>query len=111
MAYTSTQENDKISWKSFGPGILMASAAIGGSHLVASTQAGALYGWQLAIIIILANFFKYPFYRFATEYACGMGESLIVGYAKKSRFYLWTFLFYPSLLASSVQVRSPCCVR
>ena len=27
-----------------GPGILGAAAAIGGSHLVASTQAGAIYG-------------------------------------------------------------------
>lgn len=29
-----------INWKAFGPGILIASAAIGGSHLIASTQAG-----------------------------------------------------------------------
>lgn len=42
-------------------GIMMASAAVGGSHLIASTQAGALYGWQLALIIILTNLFKYPF--------------------------------------------------
>ena len=36
-------------FKALGPGILMASAAVGGSHIVASTQAGAIYGWQLAI--------------------------------------------------------------
>ncbi|WII96139.1 divalent metal cation transporter [Moraxella haemolytica] len=81
----------KLSWRAFGPGILMASAAIGASHLISSTQAGALYGWQLAIIIILANFFKYPFYRFATEYAYNTGNSLVVGYAKKSRLYLLVF--------------------
>lgn len=80
-----------INWRAFGPGILIASAAIGGSHLVASTQAGALYGWQLAIMIILANFFKYPFFRFATNYAYETGDSLIAGYAKKSRVYLWLF--------------------
>ncbi len=40
---------------------MMASAAVGGSHLIASTQAGALYGWQIALIIILTNLFKYPF--------------------------------------------------
>ncbi len=33
--------------KSLGPGIMMASAAVGGSHLVASTKAGAIYGWEL----------------------------------------------------------------
>lgn len=83
--------SQKLTWKSFGPGILMASAAIGGSHLVASTQAGALYGWQLAIMIILANVVKYPFYRFGTEYAYNTGESLVAGYAKMSRVYLWAF--------------------
>ncbi len=49
-------------YKIFGPGILMATAAIGGSHLVSSTQAGALFGWSLAIFILLINFFKYPFF-------------------------------------------------
>lgn len=101
MAHATTQQQNKITWRSFGPGILMASAAIGGSHLVASTQAGALYGWQLAIMIILANFFKYPFFRFGTEYAYSTGESLIVGYAKKSRVYLWTF-FILSVLSGII---------
>lgn len=87
------QVNDsrKLDWRAFGPGILMASAAIGGSHLISSTQAGALYGWQLAIMIILANLFKYPFYRFGTEYAYSTGLSLVAGYAKKSKAYLWAF--------------------
>ncbi|STY93753.1 NRAMP family divalent metal transporter [Moraxella bovis] len=84
-------QTQKLTWKAFGPGILMASAAIGGSHLVSSTQAGALYGWQLAIMIVLANFFKYPFYRFGTEYAYKTGDSLVAGYAKKSKAYLWAF--------------------
>ena len=65
------EENSQVSsWHSklraLGPGILMASAAVGGSHIVASTQAGAIYGWQLAIIIILANLCKlsvFPFWR------------------------------------------------
>lgn len=90
-----------INWKAFGPGILIASAAIGGSHLIASTQAGALYGWQLAIIILLANFFKYPFFRFATDYAYKTGESLIAGYAKKSKFYLWAF-FILSMISGMI---------
>lgn len=88
---SSIGNSRKLDWRAFGPGILMASAAIGGSHLVSSTQAGALYGWQLAIMIVLANLFKYPFYRFGTEYAYSTGDSLIVGYAKKSPIYLWVF--------------------
>lgn len=50
--------------QALGPGILMATAAIGGSHLVASTQAGALFGWQLLWLILLVNILKYPFFRF-----------------------------------------------
>lgn len=93
--------SNTINWKAFGPGILIASAAIGGSHLIASTQAGALYGWQLAIMIILANFFKYPFFRFGTDYAYETGDSLIAGYAKKSKVYLWAF-FILSILSGMI---------
>ena len=89
-----------FSWHIFGPGILMASAAIGGSHLVSSTQAGAMYGWQLAIMILLANLFKYPFFRFGVDYVYDTGDSLIAGYAKKSKVYLWVYFILA--LASSV---------
>lgn len=74
-----------------GPGILMASAAVGGSHLISSTQAGARFGWQLAFIIILANVLKYPFFRFGAQYTMESGRSLVEGYARKGRAYLWIF--------------------
>ena len=79
----------------------MASAAIGGSHLIASTQAGALYGWQLAIFIVLANIFKYPFFRFATDYTYDTNRSLVEGYASRSRVYVWVFLVM-SLIAGII---------
>lgn len=100
---SSDATTNKIGLKSFGPGILMASAAIGGSHLIASTQAGAIYGWQLAIAIVLANFFKYPFFRFGTEYAYRTGNSLIAGYAQKSRAYLWVY-FVLSVVSGVISV-------
>ena len=34
-------------WKTLGPGLLMAGAAVGVSHLVQSTRAGAVYGFGL----------------------------------------------------------------
>lgn len=74
-----------------GPGILMASAAVGGSHLIASTQSGAIYGWQLAIIIILANLFKYPFFRFGVQYTLDTNKSLLEGYKEKGTVYLFVF--------------------
>ena len=39
--------------QALGPGILLAGAAIGGSHLVASTQAGARYGLGLLGMVLL----------------------------------------------------------
>ena len=90
------EENSQVSsWHSklraLGPGILMASAAVGGSHIVASTQAGAIYGWQLAIIIILANLCKYPFFRFGVHYTLSTNESLLQGYQRKGNLYLGVF--------------------
>lgn len=75
----------------FGPGIMMATASVGGSHLVASTKAGAIYGWQLAVIILLVNLFKYPFFRAGVQYTMGTGKSLIEGYSQMGRAYLWVF--------------------
>ena len=92
----SQQQNEPVStWRSkftaMGPGILMASAAVGGSHIIASTQAGAIYGWQLAIIIILANLFKYPFFRFGVQYTLASNKTLLEGYKEKGGIYLWVF--------------------
>ncbi|WP_018981419.1 NRAMP family divalent metal transporter [Salinimonas chungwhensis] len=74
--------------KSLGPGILMATAAIGGSHLVAATQAGAHYGWQLVILIIAVNILKYPFFRAAVTYTVDSGQTLQQGYLSMGRGYL-----------------------
>lgn len=84
---------------SFGPGIMMATAAVGGSHLVASTKAGAIYGWQLALVILLVNFFKYPFFRAGVQYTMGTGKSLIEGYKEMGRGYLWVFTFLTTIAA------------
>lgn len=79
-------------FKALGPGILMATAAIGGSHLVASTQAGALFGWQLAWLMLLVNVLKYPFFRFAVDYTLLTKQSLLQGYQQKGRGYFYSFI-------------------
>ena len=77
--------------RSLGPGIMMATAAVGGSHLVASTKAGAIYGWQLVGLVLLVNLLKYPFFRASVQYTAGTGESLVEGYAKLGHAYLWMY--------------------
>lgn len=75
-----------------GPGILFASTAIGVSHLVQSTRAGADYGWGLVGAIVLANVAKYPFFEFGSRYASATGTSLIDGYRKLGRGAAWAYL-------------------
>ncbi|WP_269971820.1 MULTISPECIES: Nramp family divalent metal transporter [unclassified Shewanella] len=74
-----------------GPGILMAAAAIGASHLVSSTRAGAEFGWQLAWVILAVNLLKYPFFAAGARYTAATGESLLHGYLKQGRGYLLLF--------------------
>ncbi len=66
--------------KTLGPGILLAGAAIGASHIVQSTKAGAIYGFGLVWAIVLVNLFKYPFFEFCRRYTAATGETVIKGY-------------------------------
>ncbi|MCP4219128.1 MAG: divalent metal cation transporter [bacterium] len=78
--------------KSLGPGLLWAGAAIGVSHLVQSTRAGAHYGFALVWIVLLATIFKYPFFEYGPRYAAATGESLLQGYQRLGKWVLWLFL-------------------
>ena len=84
---------NKFGWlkSTLGPGILFASTAIGVSHLVQSTRAGANYGFGLLLFIIIANIFKYPFFEFGSRYANSTNTSLISGYKKLGTWVLWCY--------------------
>jgi Mn2+/Fe2+ NRAMP family transporter len=77
--------------QAIGPGILMAGAAIGGSHLVSSTQAGARYGWALLWLLLLVNLFKYPFFLYSQRYTAATGETLLHGFRRLGKAYLAAF--------------------
>jgi Mn2+/Fe2+ NRAMP family transporter len=70
----------------------VACAAVGGSHLVWSTRAGAEYGWSLIGLILLANLFKYPFFLYGQRYTAATGESLLAGYRRQGVAYVYVFL-------------------
>ena len=78
--------------KSFGPGLLWAGSAIGVSHLVQSTRAGATAGFALAGVIVFALALKYPFFEYGPRYAAATGESLVEGYHRIGRWAVWLFL-------------------
>lgn len=89
--------------KSIGPGLLWAGAAIGVSHLVQSTRAGASYGFSLVWIVLLANIFKYPFFEYGPRYAAAKGESLLDGYVRLGRVYLWIYIGFTLLTMFTIQ--------
>ncbi|MFK5855361.1 MAG: divalent metal cation transporter [Bacteroidota bacterium] len=77
--------------KILGPSLLYAGAAIGVSHLVQSTRAGAMYNFDLIWILIIANILKYPFFEFGTRYAVTTGSNLVDGYRKVGRWAVSLF--------------------
>lgn len=75
-----------------GPGLIFTGAAIGTSHLVQSTRAGAMFGLALVVVIVLANVLKYPAYRFGVDFAHTRGRSLLTGYRELGTWALLLFL-------------------
>ncbi len=75
-------------WSQLGPGLLFAGAAIGTSHLVQATRAGALYGLGLLLFVLLANALKYPSFRAGPAYAAATGHSLLTGYRRQGSWAL-----------------------
>lgn len=71
-----------------GPGLLFAGAAIGVSHLVQSTRAGADFGWGFIWALVLVNLFKYPFFQYGPRFTVATNTSLLEGYYKLGKGYL-----------------------
>ncbi len=86
-------------WKDIGPGLMWAAVAIGVSHLVQSTRAGAMAGFGLAGVILLALILKYPFFEFGSRYAASTGESLVEGYRHIGRWALWLYFGLTAITA------------
>ncbi len=76
-----------------GPGLLIAGAAIGVSHLVQATRAGADFGFSIFWILIVAIITKYPFLEFGPRYAAATGSHLISGYHKLGKPVFNVFVF------------------
>ncbi|MCK4494044.1 MAG: hypothetical protein KAU26_08300, partial [Methylococcales bacterium] len=60
-----------------GPGLMYAGAAVGVSHLVQSTKAGGMFGFDLIIAIIIIHIVKYPFFEFGPRYTAATGKNIL----------------------------------
>lgn len=90
-------------FRSLGPGLLFAGAAIGVSHLVQSTRAGADFGFGLIWALLIVNLFKYPFMQYGLRYGMATGESLIEGYRKLGKGFLWVYFVITFLTMFTIQ--------
>lgn len=92
-----------FSLKKLGPGLLFAGAAIGVSHLVQSTRAGADFGFGLLWALLLINVIKYPFFQFGPRYASATGKSLLEGYLKLGMPLLLSYFILTILTMFTIQ--------
>ncbi len=82
----------KVWLRRLGPGLLFAAAAIGVSHLVQSTRAGALYGFDLLWAIVAIHIAKYPFFQFGPRYVAATGRNLLHGYKALGSWAIFAFV-------------------
>ena len=70
---------------------MFACTAIGVSHLVQSTRAGADFGLLILGFVILVILLKYPFFEYGSRYANSTQTSIIDGYKKLGKPALWLY--------------------
>ncbi|MEH6407013.1 MAG: Nramp family divalent metal transporter [Leeuwenhoekiella sp.] len=92
-----------FSLKKLGPGLLFAGAAIGVSHLVQSTRAGADFGMGLVWALLFIHLIKYPFFQFGPRYAAATGESLLAGYKRLGKGVLICYFIMTLLTMFTIQ--------
>ena len=92
------------SLKKLGPGLLFAAGAVGVSHLVQSTKAGAGFDFGLIWALLLVNLFKYPFFQYGPRYASATGENLLDGYLKLGKWLL--ILYYVLTFATMFTIQT-----
>ena len=79
-------------WSLLGPGLIWAGTAVGVSHLVQSTRAGAGFGLALLWVVVAANVVKYPAFEAGPRYAAATGSSLLMGYRRRGWWMVAIFL-------------------
>ena len=94
MSDNKTSVEKRSSWSNFGPGVLVAGSAVGTSHIVQSTRAGADFGLGFLIVFILIALVKYPGTRFGKDYADATGKSLLDNYTS----YGWVVISLYSIV-------------
>lgn len=81
---------DKLKW--LGPGFLWMVSAAGSGELLFSPRVGSLYGYTLVWAMIAAVVFKWFINREIGRYTVCTGETVIDGFAKISKWFLYIIM-------------------
>jgi Mn2+/Fe2+ NRAMP family transporter len=91
----------KSLFSQLGPGLMYAGAAVGVSHLVQSTKAGGMFGFDLILAILIIHLVKYPFFEFGPRYTAATGHNILHGYKKLGN---WAVLLYIAMTLISMLI-------
>lgn len=83
-----------------GPGLIWAMLAIGQTHIILATYAGAKFGFSLLWVILLAHLFTYPVFEYGPRYSMATGKSLIDAYLQVRRGKTLLMVYFGILLAT-----------
>lgn len=76
-----------------GPGLITACCAIGTSHFIQATRAGAYFGFDLIWVILFVHLVKYPFIEAGFRYTILKKENILFGYNRLNKYFIYLFLF------------------
>lgn len=81
-----------------GPGLIWAMVAIGQTHVILGTYAGARFGFSLLWVVLLAHVLTYPVFEYGPRYAVATGGSLIDAYMRLRLLKVPLLIFFLALL-------------
>ena len=84
----ASEKTVRYYFKRIGVSVLFSGAAVGVSHVVQATRAGAEFSLALIPIILLCLLLKYPAFLFGPLYTKQTGESVVSGYARIGKWTL-----------------------
>ncbi len=90
-------------FSTLGPGLLYAGAAVGVSHLVMSTKAGAMYQFLFLLLIPLIHVIKYPFFKYGPQYTALTGRNILHGYQALGNWALRIYIVLTLLSMCLIQ--------
>ena len=86
-----------------GPGLVYAGAAVGVSHLVSATKAGAKFNYEFLYAIIIIHIIKYQFFKFGPLYTSITGKNILNGYKKVGKWSIYAYMIMTTISMCIIQ--------